>query len=416
MANGGVFLMVLLAGWLALIASRGADESGGAVKPDTPPQLSFIDYLQRRLASERPLLDFPDDPALVPEWKKQVASRLRSILGVDLSVPAPLNPRLIEVRQRDGYRVEHIVFTSEVGVDVPAFVLIPDGVSPSRPAPAVLCLQGMVPGGKNELTGETEGDPAAEAGIALYRDDFARQFAREGYITLSIDMRYDGERTYHAASDPFGLNERGEANQVAINMATLLGQSFYGFNLFDAQRALDYLESRDDVMHHAIGAAGFSFGSQLSAWLASMDERIKLVALEGNWGSLRRLGIRSFKNNQDAKDGRRMHQMAKSTYQFLPGFLRYLDLHLTIAAVAPTPMVVAFETGRWQYHSKEDADHDIAPIKGAYAAFNKPENLHLVQVTGDHYWRADIIVPWFNDRMREIAAREPAQSRRNVLK
>lgn len=376
---------------------------GAEPAPDTPPQYSAIDYFQRRLATEKPLLAFPTDPAKVPAWREQVVARLRTVLGLELSVPAPLNPRLLEVRRRDGYRVEHVVFTSEANVDVPGYVLIPEGVTAEHPAPAVLCLQGMVPGGKNELTGETQNDPEAAAALEQFNDDFARQLARAGFVTLSIDMRYDGERTYRAAQDPFGLNNRGVANQVAIEYATWLGQSFYGLHLFDAQRALDYLLTRPEVIPRAVGCAGFSFGSQLAAWLGAMDRRVKVIALEGNWESLRRLAIRSFKDNNDRKDGKRQHQMLKSTFQFLPGFLRYFDLNLTMAAAAPTPMVVSFETGRWQFHNKEEIDSDLAPFYGAYAGFGKPENLHLTQVAGDHYWRPDVILPWFTTKLRHLA-------------
>jgi len=40
-----------------------------AVKPETPPEYSMIDYLQRRMATQPPLLQFPSDPAKVPEIK-----------------------------------------------------------------------------------------------------------------------------------------------------------------------------------------------------------------------------------------------------------------------------------------------------------------------------------------------------------
>jgi dienelactone hydrolase len=102
-------------------------------------------------------------------------------------VPVPLKARLIDTRQREGYRIEHVAFWSEAGVEVPAYVLIPDGASAERPVPAVLCLQGLVPGGKDELAGEVENNPAAKSGLAHYHDDFARQFVRAGFVTLAMD-------------------------------------------------------------------------------------------------------------------------------------------------------------------------------------------------------------------------------------
>ena len=33
----------------------------------------------------------------------------------------------------------------------------------------------------------------------------------------------------------------------------------------------------------------------------------------------------------------------------------------------------------------------------------KFENLHLTQVAGDHYWRSEVILPWFTAKLRHLA-------------
>ena len=96
--------------------------------PNTPPEYSAIAYFQRRLAEQPPLLAFPRSPADVPAWREKVAARLRTMLGIDLSVPAPLNPRLLDTRQRAGYRVELLLEpesapSGDPGPDIPRVVV-----------------------------------------------------------------------------------------------------------------------------------------------------------------------------------------------------------------------------------------------------------------------------------------------------
>jgi dienelactone hydrolase len=320
------------------------------------------------------------------------------------SVPVPLDPKVGERRERDGYRIERVAFHSEAGVVVPAYVLIPHGVGPERRVPAVLCLQGVVPGGKDELAGETGHNAQAAAGVKRFRDDFARQFARAGLVALAIDMRFDGERAHHSATDPLGLNSRAAAMLLAHKYATMMGQSLFGLNLFDARRALDYLETRPEVRRDAIGCAGFSFGSTLGAWLAVIDRRIKVVALEGTWPSWRRLALQNLAPVPANDAEKPFHWMAAASYQILPGFLRELDLNLTVAAVAPTPMLLSYESDVRRVHAdRGEAERDIAPVRKAYAAFRASESLRVVHVEGGHYWREDVIVPWLTARLHQIS-------------
>lgn len=373
----------------------------------TPPERSFFAYLQRQLENE-PRLQIPRDAKAVPEWREKVARRLPEILGLEHSVAVPLEARLIATRAREGYRLEHVVFASEAGVEVPAYVLIPDGASAQHPVPAVLCLQGVIPGGKDELAGEVEGNPAAAAGLARFHDDFARQFVRAGFVALAIDMRFDGERTWRGAPDPFGLNERLPAMALATKYATMSGQTFFGLHLFDARRALDYLETRPEVQKHALGCAGFSFGSTLGAWLAAIDRRVKAVALEGNWPSWRRLALRGLQDGSHLSNGKPTHWMMSATYQVMPGFLREMDLPLSVAAVAPTPMLLSYESdATWIYATAEEAERDIAPVRQAYAAFGAADNLEVVHVKGGHHWRPEVLVPWLSARLRSVAKEGP---------
>jgi len=258
------------------------------------PRYNAFEDFQLLMRTHPPKLDIPDDLSQIPFWQQTAASRFREILCLDASRAVPLDPRITWTSKRKGYRIEHIVIRTREFAEAPGLMLIPDGVSASHPAPAVLCLHGGVPGGKDEVAGETA-NPDVRRGLAQYHDNYAQQLAEQGFVTFAIDLVDFGERQYHSQSDLYGLNNPAKAHITIANTALMLGRTFFGLNLFDSIRALDYLESRPEVLRTRVGCAGFSFGANLAAWLGALDRRIKTIAIEGSWASWRRLAMRDLR-------------------------------------------------------------------------------------------------------------------------
>src|SRR5882672_7391901 len=63
--------------------------------------------------------------------------RLRTGLGGNWPEPGELRPKLRETIRKEGYRIESLFYDAEPGDSIPALLLIPDGISPANPAPAV---------------------------------------------------------------------------------------------------------------------------------------------------------------------------------------------------------------------------------------------------------------------------------------
>ena len=63
--------------------------------------------------------------------------RLLAGLGGDWPEPCPLKPQVLKTEQKEGYRIETIRYDAEPGDAIPALLLVPDGATPSRPAPAI---------------------------------------------------------------------------------------------------------------------------------------------------------------------------------------------------------------------------------------------------------------------------------------
>src|SRR5690606_39239137 len=63
--------------------------------------------------------------------------RVLACLGGDWPQPPPLNVQHRETLQKGGYRVESLFYDAEPNDPIPAYLLIPEGVSAEKPAPAV---------------------------------------------------------------------------------------------------------------------------------------------------------------------------------------------------------------------------------------------------------------------------------------
>jgi hypothetical protein len=87
--------------------------------------------------------------------------------------------------------------------------------------------------------------------------------AKAGYAGLCLDSWGFGERSGRAEIDIF-------------KEMLWKGQVMWGMMVYDNLRALDYLETRNDVDTKRIATMGMSMGSTMAWWLAALDERIKV--------------------------------------------------------------------------------------------------------------------------------------------
>jgi dienelactone hydrolase len=225
---------------------------------------------------------------------------------------------------------------------------------------------------------------------------------REGFVTFTIDLRNHGERRYYKKDDLHGLNSPATAMRSAGIHALLIGRTYFGLNVFDNIRALDYLQTRPEVHPEAIGCVGFSLGGNLTAWLTAIDRRIKAAAIAGSWASWRRLASASLDDKELTHKNAPIHLLAGLSCQTIPDFFVYMDMNISVAIAAPTPMAVAYEYDIWQFEDLQQAKEDASPIKQAYAGFNASDNLHLEFFDGGHRWRKSIL-PWFTNRLRQSA-------------
>lgn len=161
---------------------------------------------------------------------------------------------------RDGedapdYRIERLRFELDDGQTVRGILTRPPG--PGR-HPAILYAHAH---------GNAYGIGASEllSGRPALLSPLGPVFARQGFVTLAIDMPTFGERA--------GVGES------ALAKARLwYGRPLFGQMLSEQAAALSYLAGRDDVDAGRVGAFGISMGATLAGWLAALDRRISAVA------------------------------------------------------------------------------------------------------------------------------------------
>jgi cephalosporin-C deacetylase-like acetyl esterase len=136
----------------------------------------------------------------------------------------PLNPQITGVVDRDGYKIEKLIFESRPGFLVTANLYVPKGRE--FPLPGVVGTCGHSSNGK-----------AAEA-----YQSFAQGLARMGYVVLLYDPLGQGERLQYPNQElksDIGVGTREHI--YAGNQQFLVGEFIGSWRAWDGIRALDYL-------------------------------------------------------------------------------------------------------------------------------------------------------------------------------
>lgn len=183
----------------------------------------------------------------------------------------PLNAKVCGVVKRDGYRVEKILLESRPGMYVTGNLYLPDESRFPAPHPAAIELCGHSQAGKNA--------PKYQRTALLC--------AKNGVAVLVIDPVGQGERCQSPEEEP-SLKGTPVRNHLRMGInAILLGRGLAAFEIWDAIRALDYLDTRADIRKDGYGSLGNSGGGTQSVMLSALDGRIKVTATSCYLSNLR---------------------------------------------------------------------------------------------------------------------------------
>ncbi|MEM9283254.1 MAG: acetylxylan esterase [Verrucomicrobiota bacterium] len=306
----------------------------------------------------------------IDDWPRQRADLRRQLfemLGLQpLPARSDLKARITGSTEREGIIVENILFQSRPGLFVTANFYRP--VEQSEPLPTILYLCGH---GKVKIDGVSYGNKANYQHHGAW-------FARNGYTCLTIDTLQLGEiEGIHHGTNRYGRwwwNARGYTPA--------------GVEAWNSIRALDYLETREEVDSERIGATGRSGGGAYTFWVSALDDRIKVSAPVA--------GITSLKNHvvDGCIEGHCDCMFMVNTYRW--------DFPLLASLMAPRPQLI-LNTDRDRIFPLDGVVDVYEKTRGVYRAAGAEENLGLALYQGPHKDTQPLRVPafhWFERHLK----------------
>lgn len=171
----------------------------------------------------------------------------------------PLNPQIVGQGETEWFRYEKVIFESRPKFYVTAILYLP---KTEGPWPGIIVPCGHSANGK---------------GMDAYQR-VSMLLAANGMAALCYDPLGQGERYAFLKGD--GTCEFGTTLEHTILGvgAIMTGTSTAGYRVWDGMRAIDYLQSRLDIIPDRIGCTGNSGGGTLTSYLMALDERILCAA------------------------------------------------------------------------------------------------------------------------------------------
>ncbi len=257
----------------AFADTQAPGEAKGAL--DTPPGEMLRRYLlgeaQLQFEARRRAVAALKTPEDVARRQQELRAFFLRSLG-DLPERTALNPRVVGTLERDGYRVERIIFESRPEHHVTANLYLPAG---KPPFPGVL-----VPCGHSDNAKAYEG--YQRACILL---------AKSGLAAFCYDPIGQGER-FQLLDNRGKPVIRGTTEHTMAGIGALLvGRQAASYHVWDGLRALDYLASRPEIDASRLGCTGNSGGGTMTAYLMALDDRIAAAAPSCYITSLGRLFV-----------------------------------------------------------------------------------------------------------------------------
>ena len=267
----------------------------------------------------------------------------------------PLAAFVVHTPERDGYRVENLMFQSLPDFWVTGNLYIPAG---RPPFPAVISPCGHYPIARMEPE---------------YQEAYLNM-VKAGFMVLAYDPVGQGERRQYwnpetGRTEVFGdpIFEHSMPGQVLL----LMGQDLTHYRIWDGMRAIDYLETRPEVDKSRIGCAGHSGGGTLTLFISALDERVK-CAVVNEGGTNHRWPVEFGPGSRVGPSDVEQNLFPAAVYG-----VDLCDLHV---AIAPRPLLALIEDFNPRFNRA--ADH----IRERYRQFGAVEKFGTAEAADPHSW------------------------------
>ena len=278
-------------------------------------------------------------------WQKQLRPKIVELMAMPSEKERrPLQPQTLEVKEYPGYRREKFVFESRPGVGVLGYLLTPKAGKP--PYAAVICIPGHGRG-VDDIVGIDEKGQDRTVKVA-YQYDYAVQVAEHGMAAVAIEPMSFGCRR-----DPKTIARTLEASvcQPTAGSALLLGQTMIGWRVFDVQRTIDWIATRQELDAARVGCMGCSGGGMATLFAAAIEPRIKASLVSCYLNTFREC-VMSISHCID---------------NYIPGILNWAEMYDVAGLVAPRPLF-----------SEAGEKDNIFPIAASRASFARVKKVYEV--------------------------------------
>ena len=286
----------------------------------------------------------------------------------------PLQAEVRDIHRFEGYRRETVTFTSRPGLTVFGYFLVPDGLPSDARRPGLVVLPGHGRGVDSFVGIGEDGRQEVARADTEYHANMALQCVANGYPTLAIElMSFGHRRRADAVAQGPGASSCHDDSMAAL----MLGETMTGWRVWDAIRALDYLETRSEVDSARIGTMGISGGGLVSMFTAALDTRVRACVMSAY--------LNTFADSVLA--------VPHCVDNYAPGLFALTEMPGIASLIAPRALYA--ESGR---------DDPIFPVRGfevavrevaeAYEAAGVPERFVAEIVSGGHRFDGEGVWPF----------------------
>lgn len=295
-------------------------------------------------------------------WQSQLRNALKEKLGMHRIVvdDLPLHPRLEHTQTFESYTMEKLYITTEPGVEIPFYLLLP--TTGSGPVPLVITPHGHGRRGKEVYVGSFEDEKERKESLEGDRD-IALQAVMEGYAVIAPDVRGFWEMARSEEMDKKLNNSCAELQRSAM----MYGRTLIGERVHDMGRLIDYAETRAEIDTKRIVITGNSGGGTVSLFAAAMDDRISM-SIPGSY-------FCTFK--------RSIVSLSHCSCNLVPGILELGEMYDVAGLIAPRPILIVNGVDD-RIYPIEGAREAFANLQQIYEAMGHPERCELYVGNGGH--------------------------------
>jgi dienelactone hydrolase len=288
------------------------------------------------------------DPAEWESWRVAFRAQLHERLGGDIE-QAPITYTAAPPANHQGYQRRYLEYQTAPGVTVPAWLLIPEGLT--QPAAAVIAVHGHG-SGMDELVGIND-DGTERAEPQGYHQDFALALCRRGLVVLAPELPGFGRRRepIDQAAGP-----ASSSCHAAAWWGIMLGKPLLGRRVSDVLRSIELLQALPEVDGQRIGMMGGSGGGAVALFAAALEPRLRAVVISNYFCTFRDSIL----------------AMQHCACNYVPGLLQDAESYDIAALIAPRPLLIEAGT-----------EDPIFPLPGVREAYNYLRQAYAAQGVAD---------------------------------